>query len=79
MLKVRSWAARTVAWVGVEDTVRGSVEVRSIAWVAHVGSSDLDLKIRTKTNKKRPIPRNPEQNLTSSAASHQIRVKPHEK
>ena len=29
-----------MAWVGVEDTVKGSVEVRSIAWIAHVSGED---------------------------------------
>ena len=29
-----------MAWVGVEDTVKGSVEVRSIAWVAHASGKD---------------------------------------
>ena len=40
MLEVRSGAARAVAWVGVEDTLKGGVAVRSVAWVAHVGGKN---------------------------------------
>ena len=40
MLEVRSGAARAVAWVGVVDTIKGSVKVRSVAWVAHVGGKN---------------------------------------
>ena len=40
VLKVCSREFRTMAGVGVEDTVKGSVEVRSIAWVAHVSGKN---------------------------------------
>ena len=40
VLEVRSGAARAVAWVGVVDTIKGSVKVRSVAWVAHVGGKN---------------------------------------
>ena len=35
VLKVRSWAAKTVAWMGVEDSEEGS-----ITWFAHISGKD---------------------------------------
>ena len=35
-----SWAARAVTWVGVEDALKGSVEVRRITLIAHVGGKE---------------------------------------
>ena len=40
VLKVRSWAAKTVPWMGVGDAEKRSVEVRGIAWVAHISGKD---------------------------------------
>ena len=40
VLKVRRWAAKTVPWMGVEDAEERIVEVRGIAWVAHISGKD---------------------------------------
>ena len=40
VLKVRRWAAKTVPWMGVEDAEKRSVQVRGVAWVAHISGKD---------------------------------------